>query len=150
MKVHWLALLFIMGLALAIPPVSATIIEEKDGYTVTTVEHAPSRFADVSALASYTITQGQTRWHTTSVPSGATRFLSDLNWGNTANSLALTIYTPDGSVLGPYYDSADGLTDGRIYLMVTRSGGLPSGTWSSKVYGSSVTGTQTYSYSASG
>jgi len=150
MKVHWLALLFIIGLALSIPSVSAKVIEEKDGYTVTTVENAPSRLADVSALTSYTITQGQTRWHTTSVPSGATRFISDLNWGTPANSLALTLYTPDTSVLGPYYDSADGVIDGRIYLMVTRSGGLPSGTWSSKVYGSSVTGTQTYSYSASG
>lgn len=150
MKVHWLALLFIIGMALAIPAVSAKTIEEKDGYTVTTVDDAPSRFADVSAFASYSLTQGQTRWHTTSVPSGSTRFYSDLNWGNAANSLALTIYTPDASVLGPYYDSADGITDGRVYLMVTRSSGLPSGTWSSKVYGSSVSGTQTYSYSASG
>ena len=150
MKVHWLALLFIVGLALTIPAVSAKIIEEKDGYTVSTVENAPSRFTDLSALTSYSITQGQTNWFTTSVPSGATRFFSDLKWGNPANSLALTIYTPDVSVLGPYYDSADGLIDGRVYLMVTRSGGLPSGTWSSKVYGSSVTGTQTYSYSASG
>jgi len=149
MKVHWLALLIIVGLALAVPTVSAKIVEEKNGYVVTTVDNA-SRLAEISSLSSYTLTQGQTRWHTSIVPSGATTFISDLNWGMPSNSLSLTIYTPDLSILGPYYDAADGVVDGRIYLKISRSTGLASGTWSSKVYGSSITGTQTYSYSASG
>lgn len=149
MKVHWLALLFIVGLALSIPTVSAKIIEEKDGYTVSTVGNT-LKLPQVSALTAYTLTQGQTRWHSTSVPSGATTFISDLNWGTPSNTLTLTIYTPDTSTLGPYSDSVDGVIDGRVYLMVTRSSGIPSGTWSSQVYGRSITGIQTYSHSASG
>ncbi|MDD5142363.1 peptidase domain-containing protein [Methanoregula sp.] len=149
MKVHWLPLLVIVGLALAIPAVSAKVVEEKDGYVVTTVD-TTQRFATFSSLTSYSLTQGQTRWHTTYVPSGSTTFISDLNWGQPSNSLSLTFYTPDISILGPYYDAADGVIDGRIHLMVYRSTGLSSGTWSSKVYGSSIAGTQTYSYSASG
>ena len=149
MKVHWLALLVIIGLACAIPAVSAKIVEEKDGYVVSTVD-ASERFATFSSLGTYTLTQGQTRWHTASVPSGATTFRADLNWGTPANSLALTLYTPDTSSLGPYYDAADGQADGRIYLSVYRSTGIPSGSWSGKVYGSSIPGTQAYSYSAYG
>lgn len=148
MKVHWFAVLVIVGLALSIPAVSAKIVEEKNGYIITTGDTSP-RFMEISSLSSFTLTQGQTRWHTTYVPSGRTSFFSDLNWGNPSNTLSLTIYIPDSSSLGPYYDSADGYVDGRINLRVSRSAGLPSGTWSAKAYGASITGTQSYSYSSS-
>ncbi|WFN36586.1 hypothetical protein L1994_10660 [Methanomicrobium antiquum] len=40
MKYYWLVLLFIIGAALTVPAVSAKIIEEKDGYIVTSVDNA--------------------------------------------------------------------------------------------------------------
>jgi cold shock CspA family protein len=148
MKVHYLAILLVVGAALFVPSVSAKIIDEKDGYIVTsgdTTVHMP----DISRLASSSLSQGQAIWYSTSVPSKKTAFSMDLYWGTPTNSLSLTIYTPDSSVLGPYYDAADGRTDGRISLRISKSGGLSSGTWSSKVYGDRISGSQSYSYSAS-
>lgn len=68
----------------------------------------------------------------------------DLNWEYSANSLSLTIYSPDNSIRGPYYDSSDGTTDGRIHLYVNNPNGVTQGTWNFKVYGYSVSGTQSY------
>jgi len=59
----------------------------------------------------------------------------DLNWGNSANSLQLTIYSPDNHVFGPYYDSDDGIIDGRINLDIYNPNGIAQGTWSYNVYG---------------
>lgn len=146
MKVHLLTILLLVGAALSVPAVSAKIIEEKDGYVVTSGTDSMA-LPGLSRLSSASISQGQTLWHPTSVSSGYTAFYSDLNWGNPSNSLALTVYPP-GSQLGPYYDSDDGRTDGRITVKIQKSTGLPSGTWWSQVYGYSVTGTQSYSSTA--
>lgn len=68
----------------------------------------------------------------------------DLNWGNSGNSLKLTIYSPDGYVFGPYSDDADGATNGRINLKITNPDGIAKGTWHYEVYGCSVSGTEDY------
>jgi hypothetical protein len=93
-----------------------------------------------------TIRQGQTNWHSKYVGSGCTHFYVDLNWGNSANSLRLRLYCPDGSVKGPYFDSYDGQIDGRICLNVYPIGGgyLPVGTYYAEVYGYSVSGIEDY------
>lgn len=147
MKVHWLALLLIIGAALTVPVVSAKIVEKNHGYVITpgtSAIHIP----EFARLASSSITQGESQYFSTSVPTGKTSFYTDLNWGNTANSLALSIIAPDAT-FGPFYDSSDGATDGRINLRIYRSGGIASGTWYSLVYGYQVTGTQSYTYSTS-
>ncbi|ADN36536.1 peptidase domain-containing protein [Methanolacinia petrolearia DSM 11571] len=147
MKLNWLAILFIIVAALAVPSVSAKIIEEKDGYIVTTCDKSlnlPEAFKSTSR----SISQGQTDWYSTSVPAGKTSLYADLNWGDTSDSISLTILAPD-STLGPYYDSADGHIDGRINLRISKSSGIPSGTWWSKIYGEMVNGAQSYTYSAS-
>ena len=54
------------------------------------------------------IIQGQTSGTLAHMYLARPEFTVDLNWGNSANSLQLTVFAPDGSVLGPYYDSADG------------------------------------------
>ncbi len=69
----------------------------------------------------------------------------DLNWGNSGNSLRLKIYSPDGYTFGPYYDSFDGVNDGRINLNIINNNGIAQWTWYYEVYGNSVTGTQAYS-----
>jgi hypothetical protein len=147
MKVHWLALLLVIGAALIVPTVSAKIVEEKDGYIVTSGDDI-IRLPDISRLSSASITQGQTQWYSTSVPAGKPSFNADLYWGNPSNSLALTITAPDAT-FGPYYDSADGQIDGRISLRISKSVGLTSGTWWSKLYGYQISGTQSYTYTAS-
>jgi len=146
MKVHWFVLLMIAAVLLIAPVVSAKTVEEKDGYIVESGTTA-LRLPEMSLFSSGSISQGQTNWYTTAVSSGKTSFNTDLYWGNPSNSLALTIYAPD-SVLGPYYDSADGATDGRIRLRFSKPLGLTTGTWYSGVYGQSVSGVQSYTYSA--
>lgn len=106
------------------------------------------RLPEFSRMSSSSISQGQTQWYSTVVPSGKTSFFTDLYWGVPSNSLSLTIYAPDAT-LGPYYDAADGRTDGRINLRISKSGGLTAGTWWSAIYGYRVSGVQSYTYSAS-
>ena len=147
MKIHWLALLLVIGAAMIAPSVSAKIVEEKAGYIVTAVDET-IRLPDISRFGSASITQGQTQWYSTVVPAGKTLFYADLSWGNPSSSLVLTITAPDAT-FGPYYDSADGRIDGRINLRISKSGGLASGTWWSKLYGYQVSGIQSYTFSAS-
>jgi|SRR5208337_747318 len=90
------------------------------------------------------VTQGQTTWQTKSVLSYITSMNVNLYWGVPANSLQLKIYSPDGSIYGPFYDNFDGAIDGRINLNVLNSAGIPKGTWIYEIYGYRVTGTQSY------
>jgi hypothetical protein len=92
-----------------------------------------------------TITQGQTNWYSVVVPSGKSSITADLNWGYVPDSLTLTVIAPDGT-LGPYHDASDGVTNGRIFLTFSRSGGIAPGTWVFRVYGESVLGTQSYNF----
>jgi Bacterial pre-peptidase C-terminal domain. len=94
-----------------------------------------------------TISQGETDWYTFSFPSGKSSLTVDLNWGYVPDSLALTVIAPDGT-LGPYYDADDGVTDGRISITISRTGGIAPGTWRFKVYGMTVLGTQSYNFVA--
>ncbi|MFA6363866.1 peptidase domain-containing protein [Methanoregula sp.] len=111
------------------------------GYTI-----VPAHGTGIIPLTVYnSITQGKTNWESKTVSSYITTLNVNLNWGNPSNSLQLTIYSPDGYVFGPYYDSSDGATDGRINLNIQNSNGIAEGTWYYKVYGYQVSGTQTYS-----
>ena len=84
---------------------------------------------DHTATVYNSITQGKTNWESKTVSSYITTLNVNLNWGNPSNSLQLTIYSPDGYIFGPYYDNADGVTDGRINLNIQNSNGIAKGTW---------------------
>lgn len=101
--------------------------------------------SDCSVALGYdnVITTGQTVWHQAHVYS-STSLSVDLKWNNTADDLRLMIYTPDGHVLGPYYDGSDGKSDGRINLEIDNQAGIAAGAWSFKVMGISVTGKDEY------
>jgi len=93
------------------------------------------------------ISQGQTINHYVSVGSGVNFLEVDLNWGDTSDSLALTIYSPSGTSLGTYHDSSDGSVNGRIHMNINPSSGyIQQGSWRFKVYGESVSGTEDYSF----
>lgn len=139
MKIWKIVTLCIIVALLAVPAVSA-----KEEYTVrpSTGEAPP-----ISILVYNSITQGQTTTYTSNVGSGIEWLEADLNWGDTKDSLSLTVYTPSGSKVGTFYDSDDGVVDGRIHLdIVPNQGYIESGEWEFRVYGVSVIGTEDYNF----
>lgn len=120
--------------------------KDKNPYVVTPVkikEVLQDGVIDIKT-SSGTITQEETNWHSEYIGYSTKDLYVDLNWGDSSDSLKLTIYTPDNQILGPFYDSADGRIDGRIYLHIHNSNGIATGTWNHRVYGYSVSGTETY------
>jgi hypothetical protein len=53
--------------------------------------------------SSGTISQGETNWHSEYIGYYTKKLYINLDWGDTSDSLKLTIYTPDDQILGPYY-----------------------------------------------
>ena len=126
---------------LAAPVVSAKNTTEY------TVRPSSGETPPVSILIYDSITQGQTKTYYTNVGSAVNWLEVDLNWGDKTDSLSLTIYTPSGSSIGTYYDSSDGVIDGRIHIDIVPSQGyVESGQWKYEVYGVSVVGTEDYNF----
>ncbi|KKG18507.1 hypothetical protein EO98_02565 [Methanosarcina sp. 2.H.T.1A.6] len=101
----------------------------------------------ISLRSTQYISQGQTIPHNVNVGSGVDYLEVDLNWGDTSDSLTLSIYTPSGSKIGTYRDNYDGSVNGRIRLNIDPSQGyVVQGTWMFKVYGESVSGTEDYTF----
>jgi hypothetical protein len=136
-------LLFSAILALAAVSEEQMNIAKTDGYTVEPA-NGPGEDPGIDRVYA-TITQGKTNWHTKEVSTFITTLNVDLDWGNSGNSLRLTIYSPDGYVFGPYFDNADGVINGRINLNINNPNGIAKGTWYYEVYGYSVSGTEDYS-----
>jgi len=147
MKFHWIVLLILTGAILFTPAVSAQVVENKEGYIISTVDSSErdTRFPMVSPLSTSVISQGETHSYTRTIYAGTTSIISDLNWGDTSDALTLTIIAPDAT-LGPYYDAADGIIDGRIYLRISKTNGLASGTWWNRIFGHQIAGTEDYSF----
>lgn len=91
-----------------------------------------------------TISAGQTVYHDAVVSGSSTSLNVDLAWKNPNDSMRLTVYTPDGHVLGPYYDSSDGKTDNAINLEIDNPSGVASGTWIFKVVDTGAVGKDEY------
>lgn len=79
------------------------------------------------------ISPGETKWHSASVGDAVESVNFDVKWADPDSKIRLMIYTPDGKVLGPYYDDSDGKTDGRINLNVANPMGVAAGEWHLKV-----------------
>lgn len=90
------------------------------------------------------ISAGETRWHSADISAAVKSVNVDLKWSDEGHPMKLTIYTPDGHVLGPYEDSADGKADSRINLNVAGPSGVAAGEWSLKVTDTGGTGTGAY------
>ncbi len=124
--------------------VSAANVDNRAGYSVTPAGnlHLP---AVASPLTVGTITTGETDWYSITVLSGTASITPDLNWGDVTDSLSLTVIAPDETV-GPFYDISDGVMDGRIFITISRTGGIAPGIWKFKVYGVNVLGSQGYNF----
>lgn len=144
MNVSVTTLAILVCAIMLISGVSAQDVDNSTTYSVSPAGtlHLP---AVMSPMTVGTITQGETDWYSVTVPSGKSSITADLNWGYVPNSLSLSVIAPDGT-LGPYYDASDGVTDGRIFLTISRTGGIAPGTWRFKVYGENVLGTQSYNF----
>ena len=116
MKVSGISLVILVCALVLISGVSAQNVDTHAGYSVTPAGnlHLPPV---MSPMTVGTITQGETDWYSTTVSPGTASLTTDLNWGYVPDSLTLTILAPDAT-LGPYYDISDGITNGRITLMV--------------------------------
>ena len=156
---YWLAALLlaaVLGVVFLSAPATAASGDDSvsvagpGGYVVTFYKTS-SKAAITSglitpmAMESSSIVQGQYKWHYRDVNYYTTSLNFGLYWGNPSNSLRLRVFTPDGYVLGPFYDMYDGSLNGATGVTVTRSGGVAQGTWVSEAYGYSVSGTQSYS-----
>jgi len=139
-----LLLAAILSMALFAPLVSAY---EENGQSSLPSSDAHT-LPNVIDRAYYSITEGQTRWHSKLVDQGTSSLKVDVDWDSPDNSLTLTIYAPgSGPVFGPYRDGSDGVIDSRIQLTVSNPGIYP-GTWQFKVYGERVYGTEIYYFNA--
>jgi hypothetical protein len=90
------------------------------------------------------IAAGDTNWHSASVGNAVKSLNVDLKWNNPGGKLRLMVYTPDGKVLGPYYDDSDGTTDGRINLNIANPSGVAAGEWHLKVTDTDTLGDNDY------
>lgn len=90
------------------------------------------------------IEAGDDSWHTITVGEAVESVNVDVKWSETSSKIRLMIYTPDGSVLGPYYDDSDEQTDGRINLNITNSDGLAAGEWYLKLTDTDDVGSTDY------
>jgi hypothetical protein len=139
-----------------IPAASASPLEEASASRGLDISSAlsekPSSVSGLGAAASYTIWQGLTRYHYTQINKQTWhKFNPDLSWFTSSASLRLTVISPTGTQYGPWYDSSDGRMDNRIHfneadIPIQIPAGLPVGSWTSRVYGQTVSGTITYSY----
>nr|WP_320160775.1 pre-peptidase C-terminal domain-containing protein [uncultured Methanoregula sp.] len=144
MRVSGICLAILICAIVLVSGVSAKDVDSKKGYSVTPAGNLILP-AIMSPMSVGTITQGETDWYSFYVSQGTASLTMDLNWGYAPDSLTLTVLAPD-STLGPFYDSSDGTTNGRITLIASQQGGLTPGTWKFKVYGENVLGTQSYNF----
>jgi hypothetical protein len=129
------------------PPIGA--IEISSDMVVDLANLPVDLSADVSAdqtddTYNNEISAGQTNWHSASVGNAVKSVNVDLKWRNPDGKLRLVVYTPDGKVLGPYYDDSDGKTDGRINLNIANPSGVASGEWHLKVTDMATLGNNDY------
>jgi hypothetical protein len=100
---------------------------------------------DVSSNAyNNEIMAGQTNWHQVTVSGSPASLSFEVKSNNSNSDLRVVVYTPDGNVLGPYYDDSDGTVDGRINMEIDNPAGVANGQWSFKVTDTGVTGKDEY------
>lgn len=126
--------IFLVVALLATPTVSAEKIKE---YTV--LPSIGNATSEVTIAVTGSVVQGQTDRQQFYVGNGVRWLEVNLNWTDSSDSLALTIYTPKWVKIGTYHDIDDGAIDGKIHIgIIPDSGFVESGVWTFDVYGERV------------
>jgi hypothetical protein len=144
MKVSGIILVILVCTIVLIPGVSAKDNDTRvdDSGTPAGDLHLPGV---VSPGTAGTITRGETDWYSVTVPTGAASITADLDWGYAPDSLSLAAIAPDGTI-GPFDDASDGVTNGRVFLTISRTGGIAPGTWKFRVHGAGVPEIRRYKF----
>jgi hypothetical protein len=145
----FMAAILLVSIA-CIPAVSAS--PNKDATNTVSAIGTPAVKAlkDIGILTVYHLNEDGYRVHDTNVGSGKHFFDPTLIWIPSTSRLSLTINSPSGQVYGPYIDSSDGRTNGKIdfdYIPIQSVPGLEQGEWHSVV--EAYVGSADYSYSVS-
>lgn len=92
-----------------------------------------------------TIGDNEVKPYAYQVRSGSTTLEVELTWQRfpSDNDLRLEVIAPNGQNYGTYSDGIDGSNNGEIPLTIS-SGNLQIGTWTIRVHGHEVTGTQSF------
>lgn len=130
---------------LLVPAGAAANLAEDRNYLVTTGYDEFIDALDSVSIQSqtYTISQNGIEWFYADVPLGTKKIALKLDWGDTSDVLALTVYDPL-SPIGTYYDSDDGITDGCTCISFSNSFGIAPGRWYYRVFGEDVEGTEDF------
>jgi len=83
----------------------------------------------------HTLTPEVTALYTKNISAETPFIIVDLYSGDPDDPVTLSVIAPD-KALGPYTDISDGRKDGRIYLKISRDGGLTPGVWVFRVQSS--------------
>jgi len=139
-RIVWMTLI----VAALLTPLGAAqgMVAGSDGYVITPAAYEGRELLNLLRNDA-TIHQGESDRYSHAVQPGTSQMTVDLNWGNTASSLSLTIAAPS-TVVGTFHDADDGVTDGRIHITVSRSPCIEAGTWEFLVYGEQVSGEEDY------
>ncbi len=129
----------------AVPPGTG---DSPDTGSLSTANPLSTEKSSFTLLSAAYMTQGKTAYYNAYVGSGVSMLEVDLNWGDTRDSLTLSIYTPSGSRIGTYSDKSDGSLNGRIHITIDpNSGYVAQGNWKFNPYGSRVSGQEDYTLS---
>ncbi|WP_298666259.1 hypothetical protein [uncultured Methanofollis sp.] len=123
---------------------AADLADDRDYRVTAGYDEFVNALESVSPQAQiHTIGQNGIEWFSVNVPEGTTKLSVKLDWGDTSDVLALTVYDPISAV-GTYYDSDDGITDGCTCFSLSQSFGILPGEWHLRVVGEDVEGTEDY------
>ena len=143
MKIQILLIGMLLLTACCVMPAGAA--DFSDGYTKYSVTPWYKYMDTGKALPIYgTVSQGGTETYYFNVPANTKRLEIALVWGNSLNSMSLTIMKPGNTYFGPYYDAYENQLNGVIPLIITANP-ITSGLWRFDVKGENISGTQSFS-----
>jgi hypothetical protein len=116
-----IVVLLIMITGLASTPGYLNLTPSADGSPVYVQHDAPK--------------QGVTALYSKNISAATPYIIVDLYSGDSGDPVSVTVITPD-KTLGPFTDLSDGRKDGRIYMKISRTGGLTPGVWKFRVQSS--------------
>ena len=128
-----------------ISPVSAVTVTVGDAvYTVSPMAKNSGDYSVMALPIIGSIFDGETKSYIYDVDSGSTELEIELSWllPTSGSALSISVFNPNGNLVGQYYDTYDGKEDGNIGIRI--SGNSLGGDWTIFVNGDNVVGIQLF------